>query len=307
MKQLVAICTDVDRRAVATTLPNVVGDNMYNMFAESVRLYLADKRQCDQQSAINATKAAISSLAESDLASIADVWQNEKRKNQMPTDKTVNLFVSSYDYPIGTASSAPSDCMKDLGPDIIKAAFVNADIGLEELHCLKRKDFDGVVETALVEKHGSDMIEISHWYHGRQYTDKTLQFLQKNISAMSDKSIREIVLGDLKLRPKSVLNELKVREQLLDAIKECLSGDRWELGFAMELSNIAIGSTALVSKYGKNLLDIWHTRRNDGRVKKLMANKQDQSNMRFLWQLQHNPQQIGQQRGKVCMERFGME
>lgn len=133
LAKLVRECSKSDRLEIESGLPLVVADfhAAEESFADATRLFLLGG---DYNSAIGSTEAAIRN-ENRDLPRIANFWhQNESARSKLLDKHPVSLLVSIFDSPKEAAANHANDCMKMLGPSIIKLAIDGMEAGgVEEL------------------------------------------------------------------------------------------------------------------------------------------------------------------------------
>ena len=133
LTKLVRECSENERREIESGLPLVVADfhAAEESFADATRLFLLGG---DYNSAIGSTEAAIRN-ASRDLPRIANFWrQNENARSKLLGKHPVSLLVSLFDSPKEAATNHANDCMKMLGPSIVKLAIDDMEAaGVEEL------------------------------------------------------------------------------------------------------------------------------------------------------------------------------
>lgn len=133
LRKLVRECSESERLEIESCLPLVVADfhAAKESFADATRLFLLGG---DYDRATSSTEAAIRNVSQ-DLPRIASFWcQNENARSKLLGKRPVSLFVLLFDSPKEAATNHANDCMKFLGPSVVKLAIDSMEAaGVEEL------------------------------------------------------------------------------------------------------------------------------------------------------------------------------
>lgn len=309
LTKIVQECSEDDRIAIEQGLPLVVGDYRFGKgrLADATRLFLVG---VDYDEATSSTEAAIRDSNE-DLPRIATFWRWDKSaREKLPDSHPVSLLVSLFESPKKAAANHANDCMRMLGPSIVKLAINNAeDAGVEELHMFSRTAFKTEVLAALTERYRDNLIKVVHWYCERDDKEGAATFVASNLSDLSDDDLSGVILKDKELRPNGLLTELAKRNRrtgiLVASIKQCLAGGNFDLEFAKDASDKALASVSRNADEVMKVWNVWNTRRNDPRVSRFLNRIVRSSSTALLYLLFTDPVKAGQQYGKKCMQAFG--
>jgi tetratricopeptide (TPR) repeat protein len=310
LKAMIEKCSEDERSVIEESLPLVVGDFHVDdgRLAKATELFL---RGGDEEAAMAATEAAISSTHH-DLPRVATSWRrDEKARSKIPEGRAaISLLVTLFESPKDAAMNHANACMKKLGRQIVKLAVESAeDAGAEELYAFSRTGFETDILDALTERYSDNPIDVVHWYRERNDKERALAFATSNMKTWSNEDLLGIILKDKELRPRDLLAELTVRKVLVEASKACLSSDSFDLDFAKKASDKALSSVKLASENADEVLKVWNSRRNDGRVARFLSNTNEvsSSSAALLWLLFDDPQTAGRRYGKKCMRVFGKD
>lgn len=156
------------------------------------------------EKAIDMIKGEKRSLA---LIEIASCWNLRSHAKDKISSKIVLLLALLFKNPRQAAAKDGTLCVKKLGTSVVKAAVINANLELYELHRFSQTEFEHEVHAALAEKHADNTIKAVIWYHSNNDPSHAEEFANDNLKKLSDDDIINTVVIELNLQPSNLLRE----------------------------------------------------------------------------------------------------
>ena len=176
-------------------------------------------------------------------------------------------------------------------------------------HMFSRTAFKAEILDALTKRYQGNLINVVRWFRERNDKDSAVEFVATNLHTWDDEVLLGVILKDRELRPSGLISELAKRDILVDSVRQCLSGESFDLNFAKAASDMALGSVDAVSRNVDAVLAIWNMRRNDDRVAPFLKEETGSSSTALLYLLFDDPAKTGRQGklAKKCMQIFGKD
>ena len=170
-----------------------------------------------------------------------------------------------------------------------------------------RTTFKTEILDALTKRYQDNLINVVHWFRERNDADSAAEFVASNLRTWDDEVLLDDILKNRELRPSGLISELASRNVLVASVRQCLSGESFDLDFAKAASDMALKSVDSVSGNVDAILAAWNTRRNDDRVAPFLREEINSSSTALLYLLFDDPIKAGRQGqlGRKCMQIFG--
>lgn len=277
LKSKVSECDEGDRASVALCLPAVVGDYYMEkkQYSTATRYFLKAKNE--EKSAIKASESAITEVKQGkgDILDVVESWQRYGHLPNRRIQDLVFLFEKTKD----ASETSAEKMMETFGSHIVEQAVEHAmkRSGVEKtlLHSFDRNAFEEIVEKALKEKFDEDLLRIVEWYLDHRDRIHAQNIVEGNLRSFSDEELLQTIMGKYFLRPQGLVQEIKQRGILVDAVRLYLNPESFDLALAEEMSNEALLSVNAAIENANNLVDVWRPIKNDPRVKTAMMPKQN--------------------------------
>jgi hypothetical protein len=218
LKKLVRSFEDQDRASIEEFLPFIIADYHFEKrdFVLACRIAL---RSSDYKFANDITKEWLKQIQlkfkENEVDQMTNIWKRHKKTamTRLHRKTPALLFLQVFDDPISTAKVFGSECIQQLGKQILRCALDQAKVDPAHLLDFSQKEFKDEVESILVARFKPKMSNVVTWYLINGYHSFVSEFVKGRLEKLSSDDMLRIAL-DLPERPSWFFDELLRRDVL---------------------------------------------------------------------------------------------